>query len=108
MYDDHALPPFFPSVNALLADIFVVVNGVPSVGVQVMCGSGQIETQKKLAVAQLPAPSLPQASSGSDNGSNNGNNSPSTSNQNGASRSAMGSWTGAILLSVFAGLVALQ
>jgi hypothetical protein len=42
------------------AFIFVVVNGVPSVGVQVMIGSGQIETQKTLSISSLPSPSLAQ------------------------------------------------
>ena len=40
--------------------VFVVVNGVPSVGVQVMIGSGQIEKQKTLPIASLPSPSVPQ------------------------------------------------
>lgn len=35
--------------------IFVVVNGVPSVGVQVMIGSGKIETQTTTAVVDLPS-----------------------------------------------------
>jgi len=39
---------------------FVVVNGVPSVGVQVMVGSGKIEKQKTLSIASLPSPSVPQ------------------------------------------------
>ena len=34
--------------------LFVVVNGIPSVGVQVMVGSGQIGTQPTAAVAALP------------------------------------------------------
>jgi hypothetical protein len=36
------------------AFVFVVVNGVPSVGAQVMIGSGQLGTQPVLAVADLP------------------------------------------------------
>ena len=35
--------------------LFIVVNGVPSVGVQVMVGSGNIETQQILPAANLPA-----------------------------------------------------
>ncbi|KIM83331.1 glyoxal oxidase [Piloderma croceum F 1598] len=52
------------------AFIFVVVNGVPSVGVQVMVGSGKIEKQKTLSIASLPSPSLPQqTAAGSPKGS---------------------------------------
>ncbi|KAH8119307.1 glyoxal oxidase [Phellopilus nigrolimitatus] len=43
--------------------LFVVVNGVPSVGVQVMIGSGQIETQKTAAAVNLPPSNLAVASS---------------------------------------------
>jgi hypothetical protein len=35
--------------------LFIVVDGVPSVGVQVMVGSGNIETQQMLPAANLPA-----------------------------------------------------
>jgi hypothetical protein len=34
--------------------LFMVVNGVPSVGIQVMCGSGQIEKQSTMPVQNLP------------------------------------------------------
>jgi Domain of unknown function (DUF1929) len=37
------------------AFIFVVVNGVPSVGCQVMIGSGVLGVQKTLAIGDLPA-----------------------------------------------------
>ena len=37
--------------------LYVVVNGVPSVGVQVMVGSGKIEQQPLLDVEALPASS---------------------------------------------------
>lgn len=40
------------------AMMFVVVNGIPSVGKQVMVGSGQIETQPTAANAQLPTKSV--------------------------------------------------
>jgi len=40
--------------------IFVVVNGVPSVGIQVMCGSGKIETQNILPVQSLPLSNITQ------------------------------------------------
>ena len=38
--------------------LFVVVNGVPSVGVQVMVGSGQIGPQTILAIGHTPASSI--------------------------------------------------
>ncbi|PVF99228.1 DUF1929-domain-containing protein [Serendipita vermifera] len=47
-------PALLPPGNAWL---FVVVNGVPSVGVQIMVGSGNIETQTTLDAAVLPASS---------------------------------------------------
>ena len=40
--------------------IFVVVNGVPSVGIQVMCGSGKIETQNILPMQSLPLSNITQ------------------------------------------------
>jgi hypothetical protein len=51
------------------AFIFVVVNGVPSVGIQVMVGSGQIGKQQTLAVGSLPSPSMPQPAAPSHEGS---------------------------------------
>ena len=78
----------------LLTDIFVVVNGVPSVGTQIMCGSGQIEQQPILAVATIPSPSLP-ASSG------NGTSTTSTtkSGKNGANYMvAFNSWSASVAL----------
>lgn len=48
-------PAIFPPGPALL---FVVVNGIPSVGMQVMVGSGKIEEQPVSAVATLPGSSL--------------------------------------------------
>lgn len=51
-----------PPNPALLAPgpalLFIVVNGVPSVGVQVMVGSGNIEPQQTLPVNNLPAPQI--------------------------------------------------
>jgi len=55
-------PATFPPGPAFL---FVVVNGVPSIGVQVMVGSGQIGTQPIQTIATLPSLSMPPASSGS-------------------------------------------
>ena len=40
--------------------LFVVVNGVPSVGIQVMCGSGKIETQTVIPVQGLPPSDMAQ------------------------------------------------
>jgi len=51
------------------AFIFVVVNGVPSVGVQVMIGSGHIGQQETLAIGSLPSPSMPQPTASSHKGS---------------------------------------
>ena len=38
--------------------LFVVVNGVPSIGVQVMCGSGKIEQQNTVPAVSLPPSTL--------------------------------------------------
>lgn len=65
----------FLFVNLVL---FVVVNGVPSVGAQVMVGSGQIETQKSNAAVDLPSSSIP-GSSDSDNTPSSSSNSDSKS-----------------------------
>ncbi|CDO76962.1 Copper radical oxidase [Trametes cinnabarina] len=72
-------PSLFAPGPALL---FVVVNGVPSVGVQVMVGSGQIEEQPTTQNVELPAATVIDggnngASSGSAAG--NGNESHGTS-----------------------------
>jgi len=48
------LPPNAALVAPGPAWLFVVVNGVPSVGVPVMLGSGKIEVQKVLTVEALP------------------------------------------------------
>ncbi|THH26759.1 hypothetical protein EUX98_g7431 [Antrodiella citrinella] len=53
--------------------LFVVVNGVPSIGVPVMVGSGQLGTQNILSVAPLPATSsqsAPNTATSSTPGSN--------------------------------------
>ncbi|KAF7357719.1 hypothetical protein MVEN_00817800 [Mycena venus] len=57
--------------------LFVVVNGVPSVGVQVMIGSGTIGKQATSAIGELPASSFVSATStgggeAQDQGGNNG------------------------------------
>jgi Domain of unknown function (DUF1929) len=60
------------------AFIFVVVNGVPSVGRQVMIGSGTLGTQQILAIGDLPASQIISNSS-STGGSGHSNHSNSGS-----------------------------
>lgn len=62
--------------------LFVVVNGVPSVAVQVMVGSGRIEAQPTTAAVELPTASVPTSLSDND---------PSrpTARSNGATPSSM-------------------
>lgn len=52
--------------------LFVVVNGVPSVGVMVMVGSGTIGTQTMNAVADLPSATI-VANSTTTSGQDNSN-----------------------------------
>jgi Domain of unknown function (DUF1929) len=52
------LPPNAAIVAPGPGWLFVVVNGVPSVGVSVMLGSGKIEVQKELDAEALPALSV--------------------------------------------------
>jgi hypothetical protein len=54
-------PAIMPPGPALL---FVVVNGVPSVGIQVMCGSGQIEKQSTMPVQNLPSSNITSQQAG--------------------------------------------
>ncbi|KAF8199812.1 copper radical oxidase [Mycena galopus ATCC 62051] len=58
-------PAIFAPGPALL---FVVVNGVPSVGVQVMIGSGVLGTQAISAIGDLPVSSFVSAASGGSGG----------------------------------------
>ena len=51
---------------------FVNVNGVPSIGVQVMIGSGKLGVQEILPVAELPASSITNPPPQSDQSSNSG------------------------------------
>jgi hypothetical protein len=53
------------------AMIFVVVNGVPSVGQFIMVGSGNIEVQNPTTPADLPISSLLDTNSTNSTGSNN-------------------------------------
>ncbi|KAF8751119.1 hypothetical protein RHS01_08703 [Rhizoctonia solani] len=68
-------PAVFPPGPAL---IFVVVDGVPSIGQTIMVGSGKIETQPTQAAASLPQSQIasqnsPGGSSSSGSGNNNNN-----------------------------------
>lgn len=64
------LPPNPAIIAPGPAFVFVVVKGVPSIGQQVMLGSGQLGTQTVLAVSDLPVASVvpaPAATSSSAN-----------------------------------------
>jgi len=65
------LPPNPAIIVPGPAFIFVVVNGVPSIGLPVMLGSGNIEKQPILAPANLPTESIVEAptATGSSSGS---------------------------------------
>ncbi|OJA12656.1 hypothetical protein AZE42_08700 [Rhizopogon vesiculosus] len=58
------LPPSAAIMPPGPALLFVVVNGVPSVGIQVMCGSGKIEQQNMVTVQSLPSSSIVQQQNG--------------------------------------------
>ncbi|KAH9915157.1 copper radical oxidase, partial [Epithele typhae] len=96
------MPPnaaMFPPGPALL---FVVVNGVPSVGVQVMVGSGKIETQPVSAAVALPSSqTLSDTDSSNPNGPSESNGSPDVTKPNAARGAARAPTLGA------AGVVAL-
>jgi len=68
------------------AFIFVVVNGVPSIGSPVMVGSGRIENQTTLAVSPLPSSSTPSPSSQGQSGGNQSKKNASTCNVVGYAR----------------------
>ncbi|QRW26896.1 glyoxal oxidase [Rhizoctonia solani] len=59
--------------------VFVTVNGVPSVGIHMMVGSGQLGKQTVSAVQPLPSSSIiqPENSSNGGGGSNSSNGKPS-------------------------------
>ncbi|KAF8893528.1 copper radical oxidase [Infundibulicybe gibba] len=59
----NQLPPNPAILAPGPALLFVVVNGVPSVGVRVMAGSGALGVQSLLAVGDLPVPNVVQAQS---------------------------------------------
>ncbi|KAB5587368.1 hypothetical protein CTheo_9196 [Ceratobasidium theobromae] len=78
------LPPsaaIFPPGPAL---IFVVVNGVPSMGQTIMVGSGKIETQPVVAAQDLPESHIPvaQNTGGSSSGSGNKNSASVSTHHN--------------------------
>jgi hypothetical protein len=74
-------PAIFPPGPAL---IFVVVDGVPSIGQQIMVGSGRIEKQKAQSVQDLPAS---QVASVQSSASGSGGGSGGTTKDNGELRS---------------------
>jgi len=78
------LPPNPAIIAPGPAYIFVVVNGVPSVGVQVMCGSGTIGKQSPLSVATLPEASFVTNVNGSNSGNSGNNTTPAKGVKNGA------------------------
>ncbi|KAJ7217754.1 glyoxal oxidase [Mycena pura] len=71
--------------------IFVVVNGVPSVGLQVMIGSGVIGNQAVLPIGDLPASTFVDASSSNTPGSSSAQQAGASS---GAPRIRIGGWLG--------------
>lgn len=89
-----------PPNQAILAPgpawFFVVVNGIPSMGQEVMVGSGKIETQNVTQPASLPGVFAAQQQTGSSTGS--------SSNSNGAS--TLGSQSATSLTYVFAAALA--
>lgn len=58
--------------------VFVTVNGVPSIGQQIMIGSGQLGNQTVATVQALPASSLYQAPASPSSGSGSGSSSSSS------------------------------
>ncbi|CEL60581.1 Galactose oxidase OS=Gibberella zeae (strain PH-1 / ATCC MYA-4620 / FGSC 9075 / NRRL 31084) GN=GAOA PE=3 SV=1 [Rhizoctonia solani AG-1 IB] len=88
------------------AFLFIVVDGVPSVGQMIMVGSGKIgkDSQTVSAKSQLPASSLPigENTPGGGSGSSGGNN-----NQGNAAPGRTIGWTGLIMGPLIAGLVGL-
>jgi hypothetical protein len=56
------------------AYIFIVVNGVPSVGQYIMIGSGKIEQQTTQSAVSLPTSSLPDGVSAGSSGGSSGSN----------------------------------
>ncbi|KAG8908534.1 hypothetical protein FRB99_005894 [Tulasnella sp. 403] len=84
-----------PNPNILApgpAWMYVTVNGVPSIGVQIMVGSGKIENQPILAASVLPAKSVPQGTTVPTNTTSqaSSNNGGSGNGENAGVRSVVG------------------
>lgn len=91
------LPPnaaVFPPGPAL---VFVVVDGVPSIGQTIMVGSGKIEEQPVESVQALPESYIPVVQSGSGGSGGSGS---SGSNGAGAIRPALSALFGLTLAAV--------
>jgi len=93
------LPPNPAVIAPGPAYIFVVVNGVPSVGVQVMCGSGTIGKQNLLSVATLPEASFVTNVDGS-NSVNSGNNTTAANGIKNGAFSRRGTPTALVLVGI--------
>ena len=85
-------PAIFPPGPVL---VYVVVNGVPSIGQSVMVGSGKIEDQKTLTVEKLPESQIVQAQSSP---SGTGNSNSTGGKENNAMRGASIGLGGVIVL----------
>ncbi|KAI0829837.1 DUF1929-domain-containing protein [Trametes gibbosa] len=91
------------------AFLFVVVNGVPSVGVQVMVGTGQVGEQPTTKAVDLPVAGIaPPAQDGAGNGSSSQHD--GQSHQNSAVRASFQSYvaplvSGVLSASLFAALL---
>lgn len=88
--------------------LFVVVNGVPSVGVQVMVGSGQLGAQKTLQAAALPASSMANSTGPGASGAQSGKggqahaNAASHTLRHAGIRGGVGGWLAVVLGGVYA------
>jgi len=76
--------------------LFIVVNGIPSIGVQIMVGSGQIGDQQRLPVGSLPATEIRVGDQNSATNKNNGVRRSWDASLLGAAVGALlGTWVGA-------------
>ncbi|KAI0930066.1 hypothetical protein AcV5_006867 [Taiwanofungus camphoratus] len=88
--------------------LFVVVNGVPSVGVQVMVGSGQLGAQQTLQAAALPASSMANSTGSGASGAQSGKggqahaNAASHTLRHAGIRGGVGGWLAIVLGGVYA------
>ncbi|TDL21722.1 glyoxal oxidase [Rickenella mellea] len=83
------------------AFVFVVVNGVPSIGQQVMIGSGQIEKQQTTPSVPLPPSSLYQATATPSDSSNPKGKSGAMSSLNVPRIHGLSLWTILLTLNIF-------